>query len=73
MLGQSSLYRSGSGVFHRTLADGTTQVPAIGTRPMDRADRLGTDYQKMSADHCVGLSGPMGLVTDRKSLDGVVT
>jgi hypothetical protein len=72
-VGQGSLYRLGSGVFHRTLVDGTTQVSATGTRPMDGADRLGTDYQKMSAGHCVGLSGEMDLATDRKDLGGVET
>jgi hypothetical protein len=42
-----------SGVGHRH----TTYGPAA---------RLGTDYQKMSAGHCVGLSDEMGLATSRK-------
>ena len=72
-LGKAPSYRPGSGVFHRMLVDGTTQVSATGTRPMDGADRLGIDYQKLSTGHCAGLSDEMGLATDRKDLVGVKT
>ena len=40
---------------------------------MGRVDMLGTDSEKLSAGHCVGLSDDMGLATGRKDLDGVET
>ena len=40
---------------------------------MGRADRLGTDCQKVSAGYYADLSDEMGLATDRTYLDGVET
>ena len=51
---------------------------ATGTWPMGRADRLGTDCQKVSAGYCVGLPDEMGLATDQEKCEwcgnlGIVT